>query len=158
MGLRNQYALSLVGVNVVIFVIMSTLYLHVSNWLNGLMVAAIVAYLILGPFVFLAPLLPFRDGMLKSKTELMGAVARRMRVELERLRAQLRTGPITKEDEELVERLRKIGAVINELPVWPFDAGTLRKFLTAYVIPIVGAAGYPAVKMAFDFFEITIPL
>ena len=148
----------MVGVNVVIFVIMSSTLparFELAEWADGRRYRRVP---FLGPFVFLAPLLPFRDGMLKSKTELMGAVARRMRVELERLRAQLRTGPITKEDEELVERLRKIGAVINELPVWPFDAGTLRKFLTAYVIPIVGAAGYPAVKMAFDFFEITIPL
>jgi hypothetical protein len=30
-------------------------------------------------------------------------------------------------------------AVVDELPVWPIDAGTLRTFLTAYVLPIAGA-------------------
>ena len=54
-------------------------------------------------------------------------------------------------DEEFIDRLRKVGAVIDELPVWPFDATTLRKFLTAYVIPVVGALGYPAVKALVSF-------
>jgi hypothetical protein len=31
--------------------------------------------------------------------------------------------------------------MIDGLPVWPFDTGTLRKFLTAYIIPLVGAVG-----------------
>lgn len=43
--------------------------------------------------------------------------------------------------------LRKIGSVIDELPVWPFDAGILRRFLTAYVIPLVGAVIYPVASM-----------
>jgi hypothetical protein len=45
--------------------------------------------------------------------------------------------------------LRKIGAVIDELPVWPFDATTLRRFLTAYVVPALGAASVPLLKWLF---------
>jgi hypothetical protein len=110
------------------------------------MTAAVLAYLILGPVVFIAPLLPFRGGMLKNKSELMREVALRIRMELERLRKELPSGQITKDDEKLIERLRKIGEVIDELPVWPFDAGTIRKFLTAYAIPILGL-----LKIIFDF-------
>lgn len=143
LGLRNQYGLTVFGVNVVLLASISLLYLEVPRSLYGLIVAAAVAYLILGPIAFMGPLLPFRGGMLRTKAELMAEVAQRLRVELQRLRAQLAEGPITKEDEELVDRLRKIGAVIEELPVWPFDAGTLRKFLAAYVIPVISALGYP---------------
>jgi hypothetical protein len=76
----------------------------------------------------------------------MKTVALRMRHELDRLHAKLtKDDPITKDDEELVDRLRKISTVIDELPVWPFDAVTLRKFLTAYFIPIASAA-YPVAK------------
>jgi hypothetical protein len=126
--------------------------------LNGLIVAAVIAYVILGPIVFMAPLLPFRSGMLRNKSQLMSEVAQRIRVELDRLRGQLRSGQISKEDEELIERLRKIGAVIDELPVWPFDAGTLRKFVTAYVIPILSSAAYPVVTAVFEFANVGLPL
>jgi len=70
----------------------------------------------------------------------------------------LPSGPIYEKDEKLVERLRKIGAVIDELPVWPFDASTLRKFLTAYVIPLIGGVGYPILKAILNFVKIEIPI
>jgi hypothetical protein len=59
-----------------------------------------------------------------------------LQVEFERLRAKIRTVQTTKEDGELVERLRNLSTVVDELPVWPFDASTLRKFLTAYTVPL----------------------
>lgn len=146
LGLRNQYALTVYGVNLVLLIWISFRYLNVPSSLYGLIVAAGAAYVILGPLVFIGPLLPFRAAMLRTKTEPMSEVAQRLRIELQRLRKQLPSGQITKEDLELIDRLRKLGAVFNELPVWPFDAGTLRKFLTAYVIPILGAAGLSLAK------------
>jgi hypothetical protein len=146
LGLRNQYALTVCGMNLVLLILISLRYLTVPSSLYGLMVAAAVAYVIVGPLVFIGPLLPFRSAMMRTKTDLMSEVAHRLRIELQRLRKELAAGQITKEDEELIDRLRKFGAVINELPVWPFDAGTLRKFLTAYVIPVLSAIGFPLVK------------
>jgi len=143
LGLRTQYALSVFGINLLSLVAISLWALSVPRLLYALMIAAAIAYTIVGPVVFMGPLLPFRSGMLRTKAELMGEVAQRLRVELLRLRQQLRSGPITKDDEELIERLRKLCAVIDELPVWPFDASTLRRFVTAYVLPILGAISYP---------------
>jgi hypothetical protein len=151
LGLRNQYLLTIFGLNIVILVAVSLHYLQVPSTLWGLIAAAIVAYLVFGPIVFLAPLLSFRAGMLNAKTKLMAVVAQRLRVELRRLHTQLESGPISKDDEELIDRLRKIGSVIDELPVWPFDAGTLRRFITAYVIPLISTVGYPAAKAVFEF-------
>ena len=59
--------------------------------------------------------------MLRNKAQLMGEVALRLRVELDRLRQQLPQGAIAKEDEELIERLRKTGAVIDELGIQAHD-------------------------------------
>lgn len=39
--------------------------------------------------------------------------------------------------EESIDRLRKLGAAIDELPIWPFDPGTLRKFAMAQVTPVL---------------------
>jgi hypothetical protein len=149
LGLRNQYALSIFGVNVVL---MAWGMIHdigaqggIHDSLYVLMIAGVIAYLILGPIVFLAPLLPFRTGMQANKAELRSEIVQCLRTESERLRKQLLKATVTKEDEELIERLRKMCTAIEELPVWPFDPGTVRKFMTAYVIPIV-SAGYPVAK------------
>jgi hypothetical protein len=114
------------------------------------MIAAVVIYAVVGPVVFMAPLIQFRAGMMRAKTELMNEVAQRIRSELERIRLKLRKDDITKDDEELIDRLRKIGAVINDLPVWPFDVPTVRKFLTAYLAPLA-TFGFPFIKKSFDY-------
>jgi hypothetical protein len=150
LALRNQYGLSVMGINVVLFALMSILYLDTPQSLFVLIALAVVAYLVVGPIVFMGPLLPFRGGMMRTKSELMSEVAQRLRIELSRIRAELQSGVITREDEELIDRLRKIGAVIDELPVWPFDAGILRRFLTAYVIPLIGAMLYPFASIVFE--------
>jgi hypothetical protein len=153
LGLRNQYALTLIGFNVALLFIVYQ-YLNKNELFSALLAAAVVAYLVIGPLVFMAPLLPFRSAMRENKDNLMNAVAKRTRQELDSLYLRLisdptkdeqASGPITKEDEELIDRLRKIAIVIDELPIWPFDAATLRKFLTAYAIPIISGA-YPLAK------------
>jgi hypothetical protein len=134
LGLRNQYAITLLGLNIGLGVFVSVVFLK-DNVLVGNIAVATIAYLVVGPLVFIWPLLPFRDGMMKNKAQLMSGVALRMRVQLDDLRARFQSDAITADDEQLIDRLGKIGAVIDELPVWPFDALTLRKFLAAYVIP-----------------------
>jgi hypothetical protein len=142
LGLRNQTTLSILGLNVVILAVVSLSSLPRLPSQYHLIAVSAVAYLILGPIVFMAPLLPFRRGMLRTKSEWMSEVARRLRIEFDRLRIQIQSAQITKEDEDLVDRLRKIGSVIEELPVWPFDARTLRKFAGAYVVPLVPLSAF----------------
>lgn len=151
LGLRNEYVLMLLGLNVMLLAFVSYRYLHVPSALEWVIVAAVVAYCVLGPIVFTAPLLPFRRGMLKTKESLLAEVAQRVRIELARIRRELNGGQLSQEDEELIERLRKIGKFIDELPVWPFDASTLRKFVLAYVVPLLSSAGLSAAKVLFQF-------
>jgi hypothetical protein len=150
LALRNQYGLTVMGINVVLFALTSMIYLSAPPALYVLVGLAVAGYLIVGPVLFVGPLLPFRTGMMRTKSDLMSEVAQRLSVELARIRGELRAGSITREDEKLIDRLRKIGAVIDELPVWPFDAGILRRFLTAYVVPLAGAILYPVAAMLFE--------
>jgi hypothetical protein len=138
-GLRNQYLLTILGMNIVFLVIVTVRYLKVPTSLAGLVAGAAAGYLLLGPIVFMGPLLSFRGAMIRTKAGLLSEVAQRLRLELQRLRKELPAGKLLREDEELIDRLRKVGEVIDELPVWPFDADTLRKFLTAYVAPLAAA-------------------
>jgi hypothetical protein len=147
LGLRNQYTLSIVGINVLLLYVVYPHYLGaLPNAVEGLLVAALVAYIVCGPPIFAGPLLPFRAGMKKAKQELVAIVAKRLRREMVLIRNRLDTGEITKEDEELVERLRKIGAFVEEFPVWPFDAYTLGKFGTAYLMPLLASSAFALLK------------
>jgi hypothetical protein len=150
LALRNQYGLTVMGINVVLFALTSMIYLSAPPALYALVGLAVAGYVIVGPVLFVGPLLPFRTGMIRTKSDLMSEVAQRLSAELARIRGELRAGSITREDEELIDRLRKIGAVIDELPVWPFDAGTLRRFLTAYVVPLAGAILYPLAAILIE--------
>jgi hypothetical protein len=136
LGLRNQYTLTVLGINIVLLLVVWVYGLGHTAALREVMIGASVAYLILGPVIFMAPLLPFRQGMQNAKKEWTREVARVVRVEIERLRLQIGRNEITKPDEESLERLRKVGAAIDELPIWPFDASTLKKFATAYILPL----------------------
>ena len=137
LGPCNQYILSILGMNIAVFAAVTTSMLGHARAESSLIAVAVVAYLVLGPTVFLGPLIPFREGMQKTKARLMGEVADRLRIEFERVRTQFKTTSPTEEDIEILERLKKLAEMINELPVWPFDARTLRRFSSAYLAPVL---------------------
>ena len=147
LGLRNQYVLTVFGINLIFLAYVTQTYLGDLGLMQFLVALGAAAYLILGPLVFLGPLLPFRGGMLDAKRRLLRPVAERLRLELSKVEGNLAGGVISKQDEELIDRLQKLGTMIDSLPVWPFDAGTLRRFLTAYVLPVAGAIGLPLIDM-----------
>lgn len=153
LGLRNQYAITILGINIGVGWLVSHFLTPDDAWAGFITIAAI-AYFTFSPLVFIGPLLPFRDAMLKSKAELMSGIASRLRTQLTDLRLRFESGAITSDDEQIIERLRKIGAVINDLPVWPFDALTLRKFVAAYIAPI-GSIAVPFIgKTILRYFDI----
>lgn len=136
LGLRNQYILTLLGINIVLNLVVWTYSMNRTGPFGEVMIAALAAYVILGPVIFMAPLLPFRSEMQYSKEKWTHEVAHVVRVEIGRFHTQIVENKVSKKDEESIERLRKISAAIDELPVWPFDPSTLRKFATAYVVPL----------------------
>jgi hypothetical protein len=151
LGLRTQYLLSVLGLNLFLLFFIYSRTLTIPPELYGLMVLAAFAYVSFGPVVFLIPLLPFREGMMKKKAELVNDVAQRLREEFERIRCKLtKREPVLKEDEEAIERLKKIGELVKELPVWPFDARTLRKMITAYLVPLSTSALLPLLEAVRD--------
>ena len=67
---------------------------------------------------FLDPLMPFLNEW-RAQRGRLDVVARRLRGELFRLRDNLHsvTKSVIKKDAEPIERMRKIGAFIDELPI-----------------------------------------
>ncbi|MGJ7512616.1 hypothetical protein [Variovorax sp. GT1P44] len=136
LGLRNQYSLSVLGVNVAILTAVTVEFLVPATALYSLVGVAIFAYVILGPTVFLGPLLPFRKGMEDIKIRLTSEVAKRLQQEFRAIRSGLGSKAPSKEDVEVLERLKRLTEIIRDLPVWPFDARTLRRFASVYVAPL----------------------
>jgi hypothetical protein len=153
LGLRNQYALTAIGLNFVAALAVGRVLLdgQFTPALIVLLIVLFVVYVVLSPVIFMAPLVPFRNAMRKSKIELQANVARRLLLELDQLYSRLSSGEIRAEDQGLVERLRSIATLIDEMPVWPFDASTLRRFLTAMVLPIVGTFSLPATRLLYEY-------
>ena len=75
-ALRSQYTLTILGVNLAILVWLTFKHLGAQPGVLGLVMVAVVTYLCLGPVVFLAPLLPFRRGMIESRSAMLTLVAR----------------------------------------------------------------------------------
>jgi hypothetical protein len=150
LGLRNQYTLTVLGLNILIVAAINYTGVAPSaqNQIVILVAIAIVIYLILGPVVFLAPLLPFGEKMREEKYKLMSGVGDRLRLEFLNVQRHLKTEAIDKTELEALERLKKLAEMLNEIPVWPFDARTLRRFGTAYVLPLAASI---ATKAATTF-------
>lgn len=136
-GLRNQYTLTILGINLLLLLTVWYYDMHRAPSFGKILVAGGVAYLILGPIIFMAPLLPFREAMRTAKRRWKHQFAEVVRTEIDDLRDQIRAKQYDKLDEKLVDRLRKFGTAIDELPIWPFDSATLRKFGAAYLAPTV---------------------
>ncbi len=142
-GLRNQYVLAAAGVNIVCLrVVMRHLMYtetHHTNYLEGLVIAAGVFYLLAAPTVFVCPLLPFRKSMRKEKARLLEQIGDGVEYRVDQIISQIKKEPPTKDDEEALERLAKLRDLVIHSPVWPFDTQTLKQFLTAYLLPLATA-------------------
>ena len=137
LGLRNQYTLTILGLNIVALFLVWGTHQHKDESIRTILLLGASAYLVFGPVVFMAPLLPFRGAMIRAKREWSSEVAGLLRTQFDELRRSISAGRIAAEDEQKIDRLRKLGTVIDELPVWPFDYKTLRTFATVYVGPAV---------------------
>ena len=145
-GLRNQYALTILGINIA--VVAATIYQINQALVVVIIVPALAVYLIFGPIIFLGPLLPFRRVMADKRRRMMQEIAAPLDAKFDKLREHARVnGAVDKDELEELERLRSIGTTVGGMPIWPFDAPTMRVFATAYVIPLLLAVATKGVEL-----------
>ncbi len=137
-GLRNQFVLAVVGLNLVLGIAVAAAYGDFSA-MEYLVAACSVAYVIGGPVVFMGPLMPFRRAMLDAKQDQLRKVADAITKKYESILSNLGEdeSSFTKEHDEELKRLQGLRELIAKTPVWPFDMGTLRRFLSAYLLPFL---------------------
>jgi len=137
LGLRNQYTLTILGINLLLLLVVWYRDMDREASFGKILMAGCAAYVILGPIIFMAPLLPFREAMRTAKKKWTHEFAALVRSEIDQLHKKITANDASEIDEKSIERLRKVGAALDELPIWPFDPATLRKFATAYFVPPV---------------------
>jgi hypothetical protein len=137
LGLRNQYTLTILGINLLLLLVVWSSDMSREASFGKILMVGVAAYLILGPIIFMAPLLPFREAMRTAKQHWTHEFAALVRSEIDKLHVKISANDASEIDEKSIERLRKVGATLDELPIWPFDPATLRKFATAYFVPPV---------------------
>jgi hypothetical protein len=148
LGLRHQYLLTAIGINLMIFSFYNLSSLGSIMGIKVIIGVLVAGYLLLGPFVFFSPLIPFRKAMIKYKSELLHDFADQLEIELKKLRVKIKK----KEDTELAEKIKNIMHIIQELPVWPFDISTIKKFIAAYGTPVVVSLIIPLLKMRLKLY------
>lgn len=136
LGLQNQYLITVLGINIVIL-----LHQYYSGGgadvaKMSLIVAAIMAYMVASPLIFLGPLIPFREKMIEKKTYFMNKVAYEIKTEFANFSEAIKENEIIDSNSRLYS-LKNMSDLIGNIPVWPFDFRTTRKFITAYIIPVI---------------------
>ena len=69
-------------------------------------------------------------------------------------RGRISEAGFNRKEEEELKRLEHLACVIEHMPVWPFDAATLRRFLTAYLVPILTVVLSPLLKRLAALVEV----
>jgi len=98
----------------------------------------ICSYLIGAVAVFILPLYPFHSKMKARKEEALARLGKRFH-ELYQLYQQILRGEKRKFEASTLYKLDKTINLYNlaeQMPVWPFDAPTLRRFIIAILSPI----------------------
>lgn len=136
LGLRNQVVLATIGVNIVLlhFVAQS---IDPDPNLRKLLIAAAVAYFIFGPIAFVAPLWPFRETMQVQKNSQLLQIGAAISAKRDEMLAAIENESLRWSDHQALRMLASLRKTVEATPVWPFDVETRRKFLGAYVFPVL---------------------
>ena len=140
-GLRNQYILAAIGVQLVCAASVTSTLVKAAPTSRAFLIAGLVAgavaYVILGPFVFISPLMPFRKSMRAKKLDSLRKIGDGLQRLTDSIVNQLPTKSPTAEQQTEIERYNSLMELVEREPVWPFDTVTLRRFLSAYLAPVI---------------------
>lgn len=140
MALCNSWILAFVGIQVIcaIFVARAWISAHheLQYILNGFSLLEILSVFVLGPIVFISPLLPFRKSMRDQKTKALLTLGSRLQNHVDKVVNQREDESSTAAEENELEEINNLVSLVEQEPVWPFDTITLKHFVLAYLAPV----------------------
>lgn len=102
---------------------------------------AFAVYIVAAPLSFFAPLGAARNAMLTAKNDLLLEISKQFNQDFALAYKDLDgSGESLKVDIEKIEQLQKLQKLTASFPVWPFDIGTVRRFVLAVLSPILTIA------------------
>jgi hypothetical protein len=140
-GLRNQYLLAAVGIQLVCAFVIAQSLRHLipemGSFLISTTIACASAYLVAGPFVFVAPLLPFRRSMLEKKSAALRKLGDGLQRVVDTIVRKLPHETPSEVQEKDIARYQLLMGMVEQEPVWPFDLVTRKRFMSAYLLPFL---------------------
>jgi hypothetical protein len=121
--------------------------LEYGAYLEGFLATAyfahttMIGYVLLAPLSFFAPLSAAHKAMQRAKDKLVLQIAEQFNLEFRTVSDNLSSsGNELKESVEKVQQLRILYDIAQTFPVWPFDVGTIRRFIITISSPILTIA------------------
>ena len=149
-GLRplSQFVLK-IGFLLLMLGLMNGVYLFTAyNRLEGLLpllisvgpIVSVVTYTLFSPMLFFLPLIPAHHAMLRSKQKLQMLISSELDNHLENMSLSIEQGQFDVSEHSHIEFLSSCKRDSDSLPVWPFDFGTLAKFTSLVLFPLMTTA------------------
>jgi hypothetical protein len=99
---------------------------------------SIPLYIVAAPACFFAPLTTAHAGMEEAKGSLLNNIAQQFRHDYLRLHNELGgDAEVLKQGIAKIQQLQTLYELTSRFPVWPYDVGTLRTFLTSITSPLL---------------------
>ena len=139
--LAPVYALSALSIKVGLFLLVwlySDLVLFPGNFADPLYLGGLVLLLMLPLAAFFLPLRGINHRLVKEKRRLTSDVSRRIGFVLDQIKHAVESGDL-KNIGDLEIALRAVHRekdLVDMIPTWPWQPGTLRVFLTLVLLPI----------------------
>lgn len=146
-ALRTAYLIAVFA-----FLMGSTAYRFVVLDVTGryaVLILLVPLFGLLSALVFFLPLATAHRGMREAKDRLLAQIADQFQEDYALTQAALQADEqALKSRLEKVEQLQALYQLTQDFPVWPFDAGTVRRFVASILVPLLP----PLLAIAFQLF------
>lgn len=97
----------------------------------------LVVYLLIAPIFFFIPLAEAHSRMKQAKEKILVEVAGQYEKLYTSALQKMKAGKLTDRDLAQMDAVRKMYAIADDSPVWPFNFDVLSKFSAAVLLPVV---------------------
>ncbi len=100
-------------------------------------VLVVLGYILVAPLLFFLPLLPAHNVMRKAKDKFQLQVSHELDAHLRRMSFCIEKGEFDVSEHSHINVLSSYKRYMDALPVWPFDIGTIAKFFSMVLLPLM---------------------
>lgn len=113
-------------------------------------ISLILAYIVVAPIVFFAPIGAAHAAMRSAKDEFLIKIADQFEADFSNLHTVIEgDSAALKAALEKIEQLQKIHHIVNSFPVWPFNSASLLRFFSSTLSPVVFALIPTLIELIF---------